>query len=148
MNKATGNDNTTLFCDYYKQWITVYKEGAIRSVTMNKYNMAHHWLEKLIPDLAIGDLDRFAYQKLLNDYASEHERQTTMDFHHHLKCAILDAVDEGLIQRDPTRKAIIKGKTPREKKPKYLNQYELHKLLDDLDLKSEINLDWLLLYRR
>lgn len=145
MNKATGNDNTTLFCDYYKQWITVYKEGAIRSVTMNKYNMAHHWLEKLIPDLAIGDLDRFAYQKLLNDYASEHERQTTMDFHHHLKCAILDAVDEGLIQRDPTRKAIIKGKTPREKKPKYLNQYELHKLLDDLDLKSEINLDWLLL---
>lgn len=112
---------------------------------MNKYHMAHHWLEKLVPKLTLGDLDRFAYQKLLNDYASEHERQTTMDFHHHLKCAILDAVDEGLIQRDPTRKAIIKGKTPREKKPKYLNQYELHKLLDDLDLKSEINLDWLLL---
>ena len=145
MNKTTDNDRTTLFCNYYKQWITVYKEGAIRSVTMSKYNMAHHWLEKLVPELAIGDLDRFTYQKLLNDYASEHERQTTMDFHHHLKCAILDAVDEGLIQRDPTRKAIIKGKTPREKKPKYLNQYELHKLLDDLDLKAEINLDWLLL---
>ena len=68
-----------------------------------------------------------------------------MDFHHHLKCAILDAVDEGLIERDPTRKAIIKGKTPRDKKPKYLNQYELHKLLDHLDLKSEVNLDWLIL---
>lgn len=93
----------------------MYKEGAIRPVTMNKYNMAHHWLEKLVPKLTISNLDRFAYQKLLNDYASEHERQTTMDFHHHLKCAILDAVDEGLIQRDPTRKAIIKGKTPREK---------------------------------
>ncbi len=145
MNQTTVNGSTTLFCDYYKQWITVYKEGAIRPVTMNKYHMAHHWLEKLVPKLTLGDLDRFAYQKLLNDYASEHERQTTMDFHHHLKCAILDAVDEGLIQRDPTRKAIIKGKTPREKKPKYLNQYELHKLLDDLDLKSEINLDWLLL---
>ena len=91
------------------------------------------------------DLDRFAYQKLLNDYAALHERQTTMDFHHHLKCAILDAVDEGLISRDPTRKAIIKGKTPRAKKPKYLNQYELHKLLDNLDLNSEINLDWLIL---
>lgn len=38
-----------------------------------------------------------------------------MDFHHHLKCAILDAVDEGLVQSDPTRKAIIKGKTPRKK---------------------------------
>lgn len=145
MNKTTDSNSTTLFCNYYKQWITIYKEGAIRPITMSKYNMAHQWLEKLVPELAIGDLDRFAYQKLLNDYASEHERQTTMDFHHHLKCAILDAVDEGLIQRDPTRKAIIKGKAPREKKTKYLNQYELHKLIDDLDLKSEINLDWLLL---
>ena len=80
-----------------------------------------------------------------NDYALSHERQTTMDFHHHLKCAILDAVDEGLILHDPTRKAIIKGKTPREKKPKYLNQYELHKLLDDLNLSDQINMDWLIL---
>lgn len=134
-----------LLCDYYKQWISVYKEGAIRPVTMNKYNMAHNWLIKLIPDLIISDLDRITYQKLLNDYAAEHERQTTMDFHHHLKCAILDAVDEGLILHDPTRKAIIKGKPPREKKPKYLNQYELHKLLDDLNLSEEINLDWLIL---
>ena len=142
---TTTTNNSILFCDYYKQWITVYKEGAIRPVTMNKYNMAHQWLEKLIPNLTLAELDRFAYQKLLNDYALSHERQTTMDFHHHLKCAILDAVDEGLITRDPTRKAIIKGKTPRKKKPKYLNQYELHKLLDDLDLSSEVNLDWLIL---
>ena len=54
-------------------------------------------------------------------------------------------MDEGLILHDPTRKAIIKGKPPREKKPKYLNQYELHKLLDDLNLSEEINLDWLIL---
>lgn len=145
MLTTTTTSQTMLFCDYYKQWITVYKEGAIRPVTMNKYYMAHQWLIKLIPDLSIDDLDRFAYQKLLNDYAALHERQTTMDFHHHLKCAILDAVDEGLISRDPTRKEIIKGKTPRAKKPKYLNQYELHKLLDNLDLNSEINLDWLIL---
>ncbi len=134
-----------LFCDYYKQWITVYKEGAIRSVTMRKYNMAHQWLTKLTPELAIHDLDRITYQKLLNDYAAEHERQTTMDFHHHLKCAILDAVDEGLIPHDPTRKAIIKGKAPRDKKPKFLNQYQLHKLLNDLDLSEHINMDWLIL---
>ena len=57
----------------------------------------------------------------------------------------MDAVDEGLIQRDPTRKAIIKGKQPRAKKPKFLNQYELHKLLDDLDLAPQINMDWLIL---
>lgn len=142
---TTTTNNTMLFCDYYKQWITVYKEGAIRPVTMSKYNMAHQWLEKLIPNLTIGELDRFSYQKLLNDYAISHERQTTMDFHHQLKGAILDAVDEGLIERDPTRKAIIKGKKPKNKKIKYLNQFELHKLLSDLELGQELNWDWFIL---
>lgn len=142
---TTVNKKEILFCEYYKQWISIYKEGAIRSVTMKKYLMAHKWLEKLVPELTIENLNRFTYQKILNDYALEHERQTTMDFHHHLKCAILDAVDDGLIQSDPTRKAIIKGKTPRKKKPKYLNQYELHKLLDDLNLTTNVNVDWLIL---
>lgn len=112
---------------------------------MRKYKMAHTWLEKLVPKLEISNLDRIAYQELLNNYAKEHERQTTMDFHHHLKCAILDAVDEGLIPRDPTRKAIIKGKQPRTKKPKYLNQFELHKLIEDLELEATVNWDWFIL---
>ena len=145
MDITIATNKQMLFCDYYKQWITTFKEGAIRPVTMKKYTMAHQWLVKLIPDLIISNLDRTTYQKLLNDYANVHERQTTMDFHHHLKCAILDAVDEGIIAHDPTRKAIIKGKQPRDKKPKYLNQYELHKLIEQLDLGNEINYDWLLL---
>lgn len=144
MTTAKASNNMQ-FCDYYKQWISTYKEGAIRPVTMQKYNMAHQWVKKLAPDLMICDLDRSTYQNLLNQYAALHERQTTMDFHHHLKCAILDAVDEGLISRDPTRKAIIKGKPPRDKKIKYLNQYELHKLIENLDLGTEINNDWLIL---
>lgn len=144
MNTTTVSSDT-LFCDYYKKWITVYKEGAIRPITMNKYKMAHQWLVKLIPTLTVGDIDRISYQQLLNDYAQNHERQTTMDFHHHIKCAILYAVDEGLISRDPTRKAIIKGKEPRAKKQKYLNQFELHKLIESLDLSQNINWDWFIL---
>lgn len=136
---------TDLFCDYYAKWIVVYKQGAIRKVTLDKYHMTHQWLTKLVPDLRVCEVNRMVYQQLLNDYAIYHERQTTMDFHHQLKGAILDAVDEGLIDRDPTRKAIIKGKTPREKKLKYLNQFELHTLLTNLELKGEINWDWFIL---
>ncbi|QAT40661.1 site-specific integrase [Clostridium sp. JN-9] len=142
LEKIKGTD---LFYQYYAQWITVYKDGAIRKVTMDKYLMTEKWLEKLIPNLMICDLNRITYQQLLNEYAAWHERQTTMDFHHQLKAAILDAVDEGLIDRDPTLKAIIKGKTPKNKKTKYLNQFELHTLLSSLDLKSEVSWDWLIL---
>ena len=134
-----------LFCDYYEKWIKIYKEGAIRKVTLDKYKMTLRWLRKLIPDLKIKDLTRISYQELLNNYALEHERQTTMDFHHQLKGSILDAVDEGLLDRDPTRKAIIKGKTPSVKKVKYINQFELHTLLDTLELKNEISWEWMIL---
>lgn len=138
-------DKTQFFCEYYKQWIEIYKRGAIREATMAKYLMTQKWLEKLIPELKVEELTRTAYQQLLNDYAKEHERQTTLDFHHQLKGAILDALDEGMIKRDPTRKAIIKGKTPRAKKIKYLNQFELHTLLADLELKETPDWDWFLL---
>lgn len=142
LNNIQKND---LFYNYYAQWISVYKDGAIRKVTMDKYLLTLSWIKQLAPDLKVCELSRITYQKLLNDYAKVHERQTTMDFHHQLKGAILDAVDEGLIERDPTRKAIIKGKKPRPKKIKYLNQFELHKLISDLNLGPEINWDWFIL---
>ena len=138
-------NSTELFCEYYKQWIDVYKRDAIREATLAKYQMTHKWVEKLAPELKVSELTRNAYQQLLNDYAKEHERQTTLDFHHQLKGAILDAVDEGLIERDPTRKAIINGKTPKVKKIKYLNQFELHTLIAHLDIKEVPNWDWFIL---
>ena len=82
----------------------MYKEGAIREVTMKKYEVTLVWLQRLVPDLRLSELNRITYQQLLNDYAVYHERQTMMDFHYQLKAAVLEAVDEGFIDRDPTRK--------------------------------------------
>ena len=117
-NSANSN---VFFYEYYAQWIEVYKKGAIREATMAKYLMTQKWVEKLVPKLRVSELTRTAYQQLL------------------------DAVDEGLIERDPTRKAIIKGKTPKVKKIKYLNQFELHTLIANLDIKAEPNWDCFIL---
>ena len=143
MTKKQSSED--LFSDYYAEWITVYKEGAVRPITLNKYKMAQSWLCRLVPDLRLCDLDRIRYQEIINAYAETHERQTTMDFHHLIKGAILDAVDEGFVERDPTRKTIIKGKSPAVKKIKYLNQFELHTLLSGLELKDCINWDYFLM---
>jgi integrase len=134
-----------LFYSYFERWVHTYKDGAIRKVTLSKYQLTLFWIKKLAPKLKIGQIDRIKYQELLNDYSKDHEKQTVMDFHHHIKASILDAVDEGLISRDPTRKVIIKGKAPRVKKPKFLNQFELHSLIGGLNLKNTVNTDWLIL---
>jgi integrase len=46
---------------------------------------------------------------------------------------------------DPTRKIVIKGKAPRPKKSKFLNQFEVQALLKELELGEQLNWDWFIL---
>ena len=137
--------SSQLFSQYFEEWVELYKVGAVHDVTLEKYYMTQQRIRELVPDLKISELDRTTYQKLLNDYALTHEKQTTMDFHHQLKGAILDAVDDGILTKNPTRKIIIKGKKQKEKKPKFLNQFEVQSLMQQLELENEINWDWFIL---
>ena len=71
LNELTPNDT---FCDYYQQWVAMYKEGAVRDVTLSKYRLTCAWLQRLIPLLTLAELNRITYQKLLNEYAVSHEQ--------------------------------------------------------------------------
>ena len=139
------SQSSQYFHEYFAEWIELYKQGAVRPVTYQKYVMTWRRLSELAPDLKICELDKRKYQLLINDYSRTHEKQTTLDFHNHLKSAIMDAFDEGLISTDPTRKVIIKGKTPATKKPKFINQFELQALLKNLTLSDAPNWDWFIL---
>lgn len=134
--------STKLFYKYYLDWIHLYKDNAVRPVTLNKYYLVQRKLQELAPNLHMNELNRQSYQKILNLYAQNHEKTTTLDFHHHLKASLFDAVDDGLLKADPTRRAIIKGCSPSDKKPKYLNLFDLQTLLRSLNLREELNWDW------
>lgn len=134
--------STKLFHKYYKEWIELYKKGAVRHATLIKYKLAHKHVKELCPDLHLHQIDRKNYQLLLNKFAENHERETTLDFHHHLKPCLVDAYEDGIIRVNPTRKAIIKGNQKRKKKQKFLNMDELQALLSELNLSSEVNWDW------
>jgi len=140
--KATSN---LYFHEYFSDWLELYKRGAVRPVTFQKYLITLQRITELAPTLKINELNKRNYQLLLNNYAQTHERQTTMDFHHHLKSAILDAVDERVLNTDPTRKAIVKGKSPTQKKAKFLSQFQLQSLIKCLCLENKLNWDWFIL---
>ena len=133
-----------LFSEYYDNWIKLYKEGAVRDVTLQKYKSVLSHIQNLAPDLNVSDVTRQSYQRLLNDYAKTHEKQTVTDFHHMVKPCLLDALDEGILLRDPTRRVTVKGKPAGQKKIKYLSQYDLHKLLETLTLDMEHKYDWMI----
>jgi len=134
-----------LFWEYFRDWIDLYKDGAVRNVTLKKYTMALSWVQKLLPDTKVSELDRKTYQLMINRYAEEHELTTVKDFNTQVKACVSDAIDDGLIAKDPTKKIVLKGRKASDKKPKFLNQYQLHMLLDDLNLGDTPSWDWLIL---
>ena len=63
----------SLFKDYFDFWVKLYKEGAVRPVTLEKYHNNQRHIARIIPELQMKDFDRNAYQGLLNQYALTHE---------------------------------------------------------------------------
>ena len=145
MATTTRNTNRQLFCDYFRDWVDCYKRGAVASVTLRKYLMTLQRLTEIAPAIRLTELDRRRYQEILNQYAVTHEKQTVLDFHRQLHSCILDALDDGLLAADPTRRATIKGKAPQERKMKYLSHAELSALIESLDLGDQPDWDWFIL---
>lgn len=133
------------FVDFFHNWVMDNKRGSIRNITLDKYKSTEKNLREIAPDVLLKDIDRRTYQDIINKYAETHEKVTTTGFHHHLKACLMDAFDDGIIQKNPTRKVVLKGKKPANKKKKYLSQEELEKLLKVLDLQNGINDDWLIM---
>lgn len=139
------NKKDMLFVDYYDGWVETYKEGFVVDVTLNKYIKNGEVLREIVPRVFLDEMTRRDYQKILNEYAKTRERRTVVGFHHMIKACLRDAFHDGLIDRDPTYRAVIKGTEPSQKKvDKFLETEELRKLLQSLDL-SEINRDWFVL---
>lgn len=118
----------TRFIDYFQEWIETFKVGAIQDITLDKYWMTYNWVEKLMPNVYLEDLDRKTYQGMLNEYAKTHAKQTTADFHIQVSSAIRDAYNDGLINRNPAYKPIIKGIEVKKRK-KFLEMDQLRDLL-------------------
>ena len=137
--------NRQLFCDYFRDWVECYKRGAVAPVTLRKYLMTLQRLTEIAPAMRLTELDRRSYQGILNQYAVTHEKQTVLDFHRQLHSCILDALDDGLLANDPTRRATIKGRAPQMRKLKYLSHAELAALIGALNLADQPNWDWFIL---
>ena len=151
----------TLLADYYADWISTYKEGgALRPSTMQSYRYAMMQLKMLAPALTLKELNRREYQQILNRFSEGRAWRSVKHLHALLKPAVLDALDDGLISTNPTRRTVIKG-TQKDGVRKWLNQDEAARLCQELELETpairdaprmhsrgqtlEVNWDWLIL---
>lgn len=135
ISKGLSAEKKNMFlADYFEDWMILYKKDSISPVTYKKYEDTLKSLQKLAPFLKLSEMDRDSYQKLLNKYAKNHAKETVIKFNNHVRACLKDSIDDGVINRDPTRKAVIKGNKPsKPKEDKYLDYSELKILLKETE---------------
>ena len=77
MSKKRSSDD--LFCNFYAEWVKVYKEGAVRPITLSKYNMAHSWLmlaSKLGFELRLACPKKYMPKQEILDIAYSNAKQS------------------------------------------------------------------------
>lgn len=101
------------FCDYFDRWVKEFKEGNIREVTLDKYYCTSKALRKIAPALMMSELDRTAYQRILNVYGETHEKTTALDFHLKSRARTIARIVSIIAQVAWKNQLIVNGKIAR-----------------------------------
>ncbi len=68
----------------------------------------------------------------MNTYGETHAKPTAQKLNSHIRACVKDAVDEGIIQVDFTRKVVITGKPSKKASEKHLDFHETERLINKL----------------
>ncbi|MGM0956247.1 MAG: tyrosine-type recombinase/integrase [Bacillota bacterium] len=142
-----NNPRTTkiLFDEYFESWIDVYKND-IGDITLNSYRTTLQTIKVNFPGKYLHEINKREYQQFLNDFGSDHAKQTVRKINTHIRACVQEAIEEGIIHIDFTRKARLTGKIE-SKRPeeKHLNYSESHLLLNELYNRKERSIGYYLL---
>ncbi|WP_315293481.1 MULTISPECIES: tyrosine-type recombinase/integrase [Mammaliicoccus] len=114
LTKGFNLTNDISFIDYYKSWLQVNKEGQLSDKSIQRYKSSIEVFEEKFGDLPINKLTQLKYRELLKEYGEglylkpRKDGRTTnsvQKLHLCLRAALQDAMNEGIIVKDPTYKA-------------------------------------------
>lgn len=117
LRKGNVIDDETSFLTYYYNWIEVNKKGVITRRAFDTYGNAINQFKSFLntenmEDIKLNNLSLTLYRKFIKWYGSNHTTESVRKVHNCLKASIEDAIQEGLIHKDPTYKAFVKGNVP------------------------------------
>lgn len=113
-------NNKSSFIEYYHQWIDVNKKDVITDrafqTFVNAINQFKTFIEsENLKDVSIENFNTTLYRKFIKWYGSDHATESVRKVHNCLKASIEDAIQEGLMYKDPTYKAVVKGAKPTQR---------------------------------
>ena len=143
-------NNKSSFIDYYNQWIDVNKKGVITDrayqTFVNAINQFKTFLEiENIADIRMDNFNTTLYRKFIKWYGENHATESVRKIHNCIKASIEDAIQEGLMLKDPTYKAVVKGTKPTQREDDKFMSIKQYKGLKDY-VKGTYKQSYLFIY--
>lgn len=113
---------------YFKSWYETFKTD-ISNITLNSYKATHDKLLSYFNDRAIQDITKREYQQFLNEMGLKFAKTTNRKMNGFIRICVKEAIDEGLIKTDFTRKVTITGLASKKSSEKFLDYKSSQKLL-------------------
>lgn len=140
----TPNLKPVVFTEYFEEWMGTYK-AHIAENTRARYRDTLRIIKEFFPGVYIQDMTKKMYQEFLNRHAETHSTASLQKLNEHIRACAREAIDEGLIYVDFTRRAIISGKIAAKRpEEKHLNYFDSKRLMKALE-KPKTDNDYLIL---
>lgn len=120
------------FAEYFHEWIELYK-GNKHQTTYSRYLNSYERVNEYFKETPIQRITRADYQRFLNNYGIGKTKETVKKLNTHIRSCVRDAIEEGYITLDFTRKVEISASEQSKKsEEKRLDYIESVKLYDEL----------------
>lgn len=136
--KLAPEAGDTPFSEYFENWYSTYKLGKFSQTTDEWYKTAANYIESYFGKKPINQIDRSGYQHFLNHLAKQGKvnggplaKSTVSRVNAYVRAAVLDAVDEGAIARNFTRRAILSGNDGKNESSKFLSLNDFNSLVSE-----------------
>jgi integrase len=133
------------FDEYFQEWVKLYKIGISKG-TLYNYSYTLEAIKNHFGSKPIQEIKKREYQEFLNKYGATRSKEQVEKVNGHIRSCVQDAIDEGILQVDFTRKVVLTGSVP-SKKPseKHLDYEESEKLLNEIHKRLDRGLGYYLL---
>lgn len=136
MRLYRGNDlkaGEMLFTAYFEEWFEIFREGKNSIENDKDIRRAIDFARKYFPVTTLSSLTRKEYQAALNKFGKTHATATVKKHHTYMRMCIKEAIQEGIIFKDPTYNIKAWGQVPEKRESeKYLSKKEAQLLIKQL----------------
>lgn len=112
---------------YFKKWVELYKSDKSKATQVH-YAYTLKVIEEHFGSTPLQHIKKSDYQSFLNNYSKTKSKETVKKINAHIRACIREAVDEGIIHSDFTRRATLGGNDSKKNINKHINYQESKRL--------------------